>query len=143
MAAPPPDYLNLANGMRETAQEFARVAQHPPLTLADLQQQLQQQLQQLQSQQLLQQIQDQLERSEARQQARVANSFALDDTVLHVIQNAAGAGPPHWPLQATPAHVRLMSAAHLNAILQFYQLPGGGSTAVKARKVLVYLGVRF
>lgn len=63
MAAPPPDYLNLANGMRETAQEFARVAQHPPLTLADLQQQLQQQLQQLQSQQLLQQIQDQLERS--------------------------------------------------------------------------------
>lgn len=48
MAGPPPDYNALASGMRDAAQEFDRMANHVPLTLADLQhsqQQLQQQLQ--------------------------------------------------------------------------------------------------
>ena len=60
MAGPPPDYNALANGMRDAAQEFDRMANHAPLTLADLQQQqllFQQQLQTNIQQQVQQTIQ--------------------------------------------------------------------------------------
>ena len=73
----------------------------------------------------------------------MANSFALDDTPLIVEQDAADAGPPHWPAQATPKQVKHMSGAHLTNILQFYHLPPGGTIKAKARKVLVHLGVHF
>ena len=207
MAGPPPSYVVLANGMRDTAQEFQRMAQHPPVTAAILQQQLQHQFQQLQQQmqqqmqqqfqqqqqqlqqqfqqqqqhlqQQFQQQQQQLQQqfaqdllqqyvltsryihsqfmlkarlyleqalvscSEGRQQARVINSWATDATVLVVVNNAAGATPPHWPLQATPARVRRIPGAQLNQILQFYQLPVGGLVADRAQRVLMHLGVRF
>ena len=42
---------------------------------------------------------------EIRQQARFANSFATDNTHLMLVHNAAGAIPPHWPAEATPARV--------------------------------------
>lgn len=80
---------------------------------------------------------------ESRQQARLANTFALDDTPLAVVEDAAGAGPPLWPAQATPDDVKDMSGAHLTHILQFYDLPAGGTNAAKARKVLAHLGMRF
>ena len=185
MAGPPPSYVVLANGMRDTAQEFQRMAQHPPVTAAILQQQLQHQFQQLQQQmqqqmqQQFQQQQQQLQQqfaqdllqqyvltsryihsqfmlkarlyleqalvscSEGRQQARVINSWATDATVLVVVNDAAGATPPHWPLQATPARVRRIPGAQLNQILQFYQLPVGGLVADRAQRVLMHLGVRF
>lgn len=73
----------------------------------------------------------------------MANSFALNDTPLAVVEDAAGAGPPHWPAQETREQVKHMSGAHLTHILQFYDLPAEGTNAFKARKVLVHLGVRF
>lgn len=62
---------------------------------------------------------------------------------LAVVEDAAGAGAPHWPAQATPEQVKDMSGAHLTHILQLYDLPAGGTNAAKARKVLVHLGVQF
>lgn len=73
----------------------------------------------------------------------MANSFALDDTPLIVVQDAAGAGPPHWPAQASREQVKSMSGAHLTNILQFYHLPPGGTIKAKACKVWAHLGVRF
>lgn len=80
---------------------------------------------------------------ESRQVARTANSFALEDTPLIVIQDVTGAGPPHWPAQATREQVKRIPGAHLNNILQFYNLPPGGTNNAKARKVLAHVGVRF
>ncbi|DBA65595.1 TPA: hypothetical protein ACH3X2_002661 [Trebouxia sp. C0005] len=159
MAGPPPNYVALANGLRDTAQKVDRIPNYAPLTAAGLQQllqqhqqQIQQQLQQQQQQtqqqiQQLQQLQQQfahdLLQHEQRQQARTINSFATDDTKLEVIKNAAGATPPHWPAEASPAKVREISGPHLNQILQFYQLSTGGRFADRARRVLMHLGVRF
>ncbi|DBA65597.1 TPA: hypothetical protein ACH3X2_002663 [Trebouxia sp. C0005] len=171
MTGPPPKYVALANGLRDTAQEVDRIANHAPLTAAGLQQLLQQHQQQIQQQlqQHQQQIQQQLQQQqqqtqqqiqqqiqqlqqqfaqdllqhEQRQQARTINSFATDDTKLEVVKNAAGATPPHWPAEASPAKVREISGPHLNQILQFYQLSTGGRFADRARRVLMHLGVRF
>lgn len=73
----------------------------------------------------------------------MANAFVHEDAPLIVIQDANGAGPPHWPAQANREQVKRISGAHLNDILQFYNLPPGGTNSAKARKVLAHLGVRF
>ena len=64
MGTAPPNYIALANGLRDTAEEVERISHHPPLTSADLQQQLQQLQQQLQQnqQQITQDILQHLER---------------------------------------------------------------------------------
>lgn len=171
-AGPAPDFSVLADSLRNSAQQFERLANHPPLTAAVLTQQLQlqqqqsqQQFQQLQQQQqqlqqqlqqqtlllqqqsqqqqdLHQQLREDLRQSERRTQVRLANSFAASDTVLEAILDTNNAAPPLWPADATPEQIRQMSGHELDNILQHYQMPVTGLVRDRQRRLLMYLGVR-
>ncbi|KAL3161991.1 hypothetical protein ABBQ38_009067 [Trebouxia sp. C0009 RCD-2024] len=129
-AGPAPDFSVLADSLRNSAQQFERLANHPPLTAAVLTQQLQ--LQQQQSQQQFQQLQQQ--QQQLQQQ--------LQQQTLLLQQQSQQQQDLHQQLHATPEQIRQMSGHELDNILQHYQMPVTGLVRDRQRRLLMYLGVR-